>query len=86
MSNIHELNCVVDSIFDVLEEVKGMFAHWDSTYHTAFIDRVFYLNELRSRLNKLGYSDDFVDSVLKVAYHNVFGVLQKEQKHNENPP
>ncbi|MGH2494367.1 MAG: hypothetical protein ACRDIV_06655 [Ktedonobacteraceae bacterium] len=79
MSNIHELNCIVDSIFDVLEEVKSMFARWDNTCHTAFVERVFYLNELRSRLNKLGYSDDFVDTVLKVAYDNVFGALQTEK-------
>jgi hypothetical protein len=69
---VQALNAVVDEIFRILEEVKEMFAKWDSSYHMPFIKKVMYLQELRERLYRLGYSDEFVETVVKIAYHNVF--------------
>ena len=79
MGNIHELNLVVDSIFQTLEEVKSLFERWDSSCHAAFIAKVLYLNTLRERLTKVGYTDDFIDEVIKVAYSNVFKLVGEQQ-------
>ena len=72
MNNIQTLNTVVDEIFRVLEEVRAMFQKWDSSCHMPFIEKVMYLNTLRERLYTLGYEEDFVETVIKVAYNNVF--------------
>ena len=72
MGNIAELNAIVDEIFYVLEEVKGMLGNWNASYHTPFIAMVMRLNALRDHLRKSGYTDDFVDTLTKIAYHNVF--------------
>ena len=69
---VQALNVVVDEIFQTLEEVRNMFSKWDKSYHMEFINKVMYLNALRERLYKLGYADDFVETVVKIAYHNVF--------------
>jgi len=37
-----------------------------------FIKKVMYLNVLRERLYRLGFDDEFVETVVKIAYHNVF--------------
>lgn len=67
-----ELNSIVDDIFKTLEDVKQMFAKWDSSHHKPFIEKVMYLNTLREKLYQLGYTDDFVDTLVKTVYHNVF--------------
>lgn len=72
MSSVQTLNAVVDEIFRVLEEVRAMFQKWDSSYHMPFIEKVMYLNTLRERLYTLGYTEDFIETVIKVAYNNVF--------------
>lgn len=72
MSSIHELNSVVDEIFLTLEEVKSLFHNWNASCHMTFIQKVMYLNELREGLYKLGFDEDFTDTVIKVAYSNVF--------------
>jgi len=72
MGNVQALNAVVDEIFRVLEEVRTMFQKWDSSYHMPFIKKVMYLQTLREQLYKLGYDDDFVETVIKIAYHNIF--------------
>jgi Sec7-like guanine-nucleotide exchange factor len=72
MGSVSELNSVVDEIFRALEEVKEMFAKWDSSYHMEFIKKIMHLNTLRERLCRLGYSDEFVETVVKIAYHSVF--------------
>ena len=72
MSSVSELNAIVDEIFYVLEEVKGMLANWNASYHTPFIKMVMRLNTLREQLCRSGYADDFVETLIKVAYHNVF--------------
>lgn len=66
------LNSIVDEIFKVLEEVKEMFLSWNNSYHMEFIGKVMYLNVLRERLYSLGFDDEFVETVVKIAYHNVF--------------
>jgi hypothetical protein len=70
--SVQALNVVVDEIFRVLEEVRAMFQKWDSSYHMPFIEMVMYLNTLRERLDTLGYGEDFVETVVKIAYYNVF--------------
>ncbi|HEU0000111.1 MAG TPA: hypothetical protein VFQ36_04395 [Ktedonobacteraceae bacterium] len=72
MSSVSELNAIVDEIFYVLEEVKGMLANWNASYHIPFIKMVMRINNLREQLHILGYTDDFVEILIKVAYHNVF--------------
>jgi hypothetical protein len=72
MGGVRELNSVVDEIFRVLEEVRAMFQKWDSSCHMEFIDKVMYLSVLRERLYTLGYGEDFVATVIKIAYNNVF--------------
>jgi hypothetical protein len=72
MGSVSELNSVVDEIFRTLEEVKEMFANWTASCHMAFVNKVMYLNTLRERLYTLGYSNEFVETVVKIAYHNVF--------------
>jgi hypothetical protein len=72
MANVQELNSVVDEIFHTLEEVKSLFIDWSPSCHVSFISKVIYLNTLRERLTKLGYTEEFADEVIKVAYGNVF--------------
>lgn len=72
MSNVTELNSVVDEIFRTLEEVRHMFRRWDASYHMEFIGKVMHLNMLREKLHTLGYTDDFVEAVIKIAYEHVF--------------
>lgn len=72
MSDIRALNEVVEEIFVVLEEVKDMFRKWDSSYHLSFINKVMRLQTLRERLYKLGYEEEFVETVIRIAYHNIF--------------
>lgn len=72
MSNVSELNSVVGEIFRVLEDIKSMFQQWDDSYHTPFIQRAMHLNVLREKLYALGYDDDFVETVIRTAYSNVF--------------
>jgi hypothetical protein len=70
--SVQALNAVVDEIFRVLEEVRAMFQKWDNSYHMPFIEMIMYLNTLRERLYTLGYEEDFVEAVVKIAYHSVF--------------
>ena len=72
MSSVSELKPLVDDIFSTLEDVKKLFERWDSSCKAPFIDRVMHMNTLSERLNTLGYADDFVDELIKVAYSNVF--------------
>ncbi|MGH2497362.1 MAG: hypothetical protein ACRDIV_21890 [Ktedonobacteraceae bacterium] len=72
MSDIRALNEAVEEIFVVLEDVKDMFSKWDSSYHLSFINKAMRLQTLRERLNKLGYEEEFVETVIRIAYHNIF--------------
>jgi hypothetical protein len=72
MANIQELNAVVDEIFLTLEEVRALFQNWNASCHTPFIQKVMHINTLRERLYKLGYTEEFVETVIKIAYNNVF--------------
>jgi hypothetical protein len=72
MGDIRALNVVVDEIFQVLEEVRDMFSKWDSSYHMPFIKKVMYLQTLREQLYRPGYADDFVETVIIIAYNNIF--------------
>ncbi|HEU0001395.1 MAG TPA: hypothetical protein VFQ36_10875 [Ktedonobacteraceae bacterium] len=72
MSNVVLLNAIVDEIFQVLEDVRDMLNKWDSCYHTPFIKKAMYLNTLRERLYELGYTEDFVEAIIKTAYEHVF--------------
>lgn len=79
MSNIQALNAVVDEIFHTLEEVRALFQNWDASCHMPFIQKVMYMNTLRERLYKLGYTDEFVETVIKIAYSNVFSRQERIQ-------
>ena len=70
--NIYELNSVVDEVFRTMEEIKSLFANWESSCSTEFIRKAMYLNVLRERIYKLGFDDDFTDTVYKIIYHNIF--------------
>ncbi len=70
--SVQALNETVDEIFKVLEEVRDMLKKWSDTYHMPFIQRAMYLNVLREKLYALGYDDDFVETVIRTAYSNVF--------------
>lgn len=70
--NIHELNSVVDEVFRTMEEIKSLFANWEPSCSLEFIRKAMYLNVLRERIYKLGFDDDFTDTVYKIIYHNVF--------------
>ncbi len=76
-SKIIELNFVVDEIYKTLEEVRAMFQKWESSYHMPFIEKCMYLNILRERLYKLGYADDFVETIIKLAYEHVFSRVER---------
>lgn len=76
-SKITELNSVVDEIFRTLEDVKSLFQKWNSSCHYPFIEKCMYLNVLRERLYKLGYADDFVETVIKLAYEHVFSRVER---------
>src|SRR5579859_1872318 len=75
--NIHELNRVVDEVFRTMEEIKSLFANWDPSCSTEFIRKAMYLNVLRERIYKLGFDDDFADTVYKIIYHNVFTIAER---------
>jgi len=70
--SIHELNSVVDEIFHTLEEVRALFQNWNASCSIPFIRLVMHLNTLREKLYGLGYSEDFIETVIKIAYSNVF--------------
>ena len=72
MSNIQALNAIVDEVFQVLEDVRDMLSKWDSSYHMPFIKKIMYLNTLRERLYALGYTEDFIESIIKIVYEHVF--------------
>ena len=71
-SNIYELNSVVDELFKTMEEIRALFQNWNASCNMPFIKKVMYLDVLRERLYKLGYGDDFIETVIKIVYHNVF--------------
>jgi hypothetical protein len=77
--NIQELNSVVDEIFRTLEEVLALFQNWNASCSLPFIRLVMYLNILREKLSKLGYSEDFIETVIKIAYSNVFTKAERIQ-------
>ena len=77
MNNTSPLNVVVDEIFRILEEVREMFHNWNSSCHMPFIEKVMYLNTLRERLYTLGYGEDFVETVIKISYNNVFTKVER---------
>ena len=70
--NIHGLNSVVDEVFRTMEEIKSLFANWEPSCSMEFIRKAMYLNVLRERIYKLGFDDDFADTIYKIIYHNVF--------------
>jgi hypothetical protein len=72
MHNIQRLNAVVNDIFVVFENVRSMFVKWDRSYHMPFIAEVMKLQKLEVELYNLGYDEEFVMTVIKIAYHNVF--------------
>lgn len=49
-----------------------MFQSWDSSYHQPFIKEVMRLQSLRESLHTLGYNEEFVGEVIRIAYHSVF--------------
>jgi hypothetical protein len=70
--SIHQLNSVVDEIFRTMEEIRCLFLNWNASCSTTFIEKVMHLNVSREHLNKLGYDDDFIETVIKIVYHTVF--------------
>lgn len=72
MSSVGELNSTVDAIFTIFENVHTMFADWQASYHMPFIQEVVKLQALEERLYKLGFDEDFVITVKRVVYSNVF--------------
>lgn len=70
--NIHELNRAVDEVFRTMEEIKSLLANWEPACSMEFIRKAMYLNVLRERIYKLGFDDDFTETVIKIVYHNVF--------------
>ncbi len=70
--NVQALIAVVDDIFKVLEETRDMLDHWRDEYHKPFIEKMWHLQTLRQRMYALGYSNDFVDTVIKIVYRNIF--------------
>jgi hypothetical protein len=78
-SRIQELNSVVDEIFRTLEEIQALFQNWNASYSMPFIKLVMHLNALRAKLCALGYSEDFIETVIKIAYSNVFTKTERIQ-------
>lgn len=70
--NIHELNSTVDEVFRTMEEIKSLFANWEPSCTVEFIKKAMYLNVLRERIYRLGFDDDFTDTLYKIIYDNVF--------------
>jgi hypothetical protein len=62
-----------------MEEIKQLFANWEPYCCTEFISKVMYLNVLRERLYKLGFDEDFTETVIKIVYHNVFTKAERLQ-------
>ena len=79
MGNIQALNSVVDEIFRTMEEIQVLFQDWNVSYHKPFIEKVMHINSLRVRLHDLGYTEDFADTVIKIAYSNVFTSTEKRR-------
>ncbi|MGH2495168.1 MAG: hypothetical protein ACRDIV_10750 [Ktedonobacteraceae bacterium] len=77
MSNVVLLNAIVDEIFQMLEDVRDMLSKWDSCYHMPFIKKAMYLNMLRERLYALECTEDFIDSIIKIAYEHVFSKTER---------
>lgn len=77
--NIQELNSAVDEIFKTMEEIKQLFVAWTPSCSVPFIHKVMYLNVLRERLYGLGFDDDFIETVIKIVYHNVFTKAERLQ-------
>jgi hypothetical protein len=78
-SGIHELNTIVDDIFRTLEEIRALFQNWTPSSSLPFIHKVMYLNVLRERLYRLGFDDDFTETVIKVVYNHVFSEAERLQ-------
>lgn len=79
MSRIHELNTAVDDIFQTMEEIRHLFQNWNTSCSLLFIQKVMYLNALRERLYRLGFDEDFTETVIKIVYHNVFTKAERLQ-------
>jgi hypothetical protein len=84
MANIQALNTVVDEIFHTLEEVRTLFQNWDASCHMPFIQKVMHMNTLREKLYTLGYTDEFVETVIKIAYSNVFSRQERIRFHTSS--
>ena len=77
--SIHQLNSVVDEIFRTMEEIRHLSLNWNASCSTTFIEKVMHLNVLREQLDKLGYDDDFTETVIKIVYHHIFTKAERLQ-------
>lgn len=68
---------IVDEIFRVFENVKGMFKQWDRSKHMPFIQEVMKLQALENRLSQLGYQEDFTRLLVKCVYESVFTTYER---------
>jgi len=77
--SIHELNSIVDEIFRTIGEIRHLFLNWNASCSMIFIEKVMHLSVLREQLYKLGYDDDFTETVIKIVYHHVFTKAERLQ-------